>query len=151
MVKQARELGFDKLIIFSDTMDIGVVGGIAGIEALEGIIVTPQQGEMFTSVGESWAEKYTARYGSLQYWASYRYDELALIKLAVEKANSFDPEKVIEVIGDVSYDGVSGPTSFASNKFTSGLPRYLKVQIPAVIIRNGEMVDIYQGFSGLWD
>ncbi|MFO7996993.1 MAG: ABC transporter substrate-binding protein, partial [Dehalococcoidia bacterium] len=151
MVKQARELGHNKSIVYTDTMDYDVVVDITGEDALEGIIVTPQQAEMFTEAGQAWAEKYIEKYGSLQYWASYRYDELSLFKLAIEEADSFDPDDILAVIGNVSYEGISGETRFATNVYSPDLPRYMKMQIPAVMIQDGEMVDIYQGYSFIWD
>lgn len=151
IIKQARELGYEGLFMHPDTLDIPTVAEIASIDAIEGNLAASQLVEMPTAVGRSWAERYVQRYGSLQYWSSLEYDNLLLLEAAIEKAGTLDTDKVMEALGTVTVEGASGPASFSANPFTEGLARALKVKMYVIQIQNGEQVDVYSGFGGIWD
>jgi len=148
--KQARELGFKGIFIHPDTLSVPVVSDIAGIGAIEGDIGATQLIEMPADIGKSWADQFTQKYGSFEYWPSFKYDTLLLLKAAIEKANTFDTEKVMDELGKVTVNGLSGPVSFGVNKFTGGIPRSIKLKMYVVQVQNGELVEVYSGFSPLW-
>lgn len=149
--KQARELGFDGIFIHPDTLSVPVVSDIAGMAAIEGDIGATQLVEMPTDLGKSWADRFTQKYGGFEYWPSFKYDTLLLLKAAIEQANTFDTEKVIDELGKVTVDGLSGPVSFGVNKFTGGIPRSIKLKMYVCQVQNGELVQVYSGYSPLWE
>lgn len=151
IIKQARELGFEKLVMFTDTIDVPTVADVCGVEALEGTIATPELAHLSTDVGEIFEAEFANRYGSFTYWGTWIYDTLLLLQAAIEEVDSLDMEKVMEAMDDVEVVGATGPVSFGTNMYTNGMPRYLKMETPGVVIRNGEKVDIFSGYSGLWD
>lgn len=153
LVKQARELGFEGAFIFPDSFDFETTKEIAGVEACEDIIGIPEGVGMPTDAGKRWAEQYQARYGTLLWGLNTVYDGLRLLQKAIEKADTFDTEKVAAALGEVELEeGCSGyGVGFHTCRFSPDLPRYLKAGVPAIVIRDGQKVDIYAGFSTLWD
>ena len=153
IIKQARELGFEGLFMHPDTIDTPTIAEIAGMDALEGNLAAPQLVEMPTEVGKRWGELYIEKYGSLVYWTAFTgYDPFMLLMLAIEKADTFDTEQVIEALGTVSFDGASGRVSFEANRYSGGLPRVIKVPLSVIQIQNGIEVDVYSGYSSIiWE
>jgi branched-chain amino acid transport system substrate-binding protein len=143
IIKQARELGYKGLFVHPDTLDTKTLAEITGMKALEGNIGGPQMVEMKTDLGKKWATRFTERYGTAAWWPSLKYDTVLLLKAAIEKANSFDTEKVLKALGEVSVQGCSGKTSFKKTKFTGGLPRTLNIPMHFIQIQNGKEVDIW--------
>jgi len=151
IIKQADELGFDKQIILQDTMDMPTLKGITSVESMEGVIVGNTLETMPTDTGKRWAAKYKELTGGMVYWAGTNYEALKLLKLAIEKVDSFDADLVAQALGEVECEGLVGRVSFGKNRFTPDLPRYLKMEIGTSIIRNGELVDVAHEFSPIWD
>ena len=147
--KQARELGFEGIFGHPDVLDLETMKSIAGLEALQGNIgLAP---DAYTDVGRYWDERFVDDFGSSQTWTRYMYDGRWLLKLAIEKADSFDPELVKEALGEVKFDGVAGLTYFGSNKFTGGRNCSLKAKMFVVQIEGEEMVQKFSDYAPLWD
>jgi len=141
IIKQARELGYDGIFMFSDTMDVAYLTEMCGIEAIEGSIASPQFVDFPTDTGKRWAERFTARYGSLQGWCAWEYDYFMLLRKAIEKADTFDTEKVNEAMDEVTFDGVFGPTMYKSQD-----ERFLVFKDGVVEIIDGEATDVYLAY-----
>ncbi len=150
VIKQARELGFKGITIHSDTIDTATIAGIAGIEALEGSLGANQYVNMPTDLGKRWAKQYLAKdKGGLQSWSAYSYDFLWLLKTAIEKANTFDTEKVNAVLETVEFDGALGHVRFGGKQFY-GANRLMIMPVNVVEVVNGKVVDAYNGIAQRW-
>lgn len=151
VIKQSRELGYTGAYMHPDTLDVVTVSEICGIENLEGNIAASQWVEMPTEVGKKWAERYVEAYGSLQGWAAGYYDNIMLLKLAIEKAQSIDTDKVIEALGEVEYEGTMGTAQFIGKNIPSiGNNSALTIKMSVIQIQGGKEVDIYSGFGTFW-
>ena len=151
IIKQARELGYEKQIVFINGLNLDAVMGVCGEEAIEGLISTPDVIEYPTDLGKAFQAEFIERFGGFIIFGGNLLSGQLLLEAAIKKADSFDTDLVKEALGEVEVEGPLGMISFGTNKFSPDLPRYLKMPIPATIVRNGERVDIYYGYSGLWD
>jgi branched-chain amino acid transport system substrate-binding protein len=149
IIKQARELGFEGLVIHPDaTMAPDIIGKISGLEALEGDIGASQLVNMPTEAGRSYRKRFTDKYGTFIFWTSYAaYEPIRLLCKAIETADSFDTKKVADALGKVTFAGMTGSTSFRASKFSKGLPRALKIKMYVTQIKDGKEVDVYSGYS----
>ncbi len=130
MVKQLRENGYQGIFIFSDTIDKDAMEKAGVVDALVGGYTAPYWSSFDSEKGKSWMDRYRQRYGSLQMWTGQQYDNLWLLKAAIEKAGTFeDTAKVAEALGEVSLDGIGGKVSYGG-KTTYGLPRAFVSDIP---------------------
>jgi len=151
IIKQARELGFTGIFMHPDTLDVQTVSEICGIENLEGCIAASQWVEMPTAVGKDWAERYVEAYGSLQGWTAGLYDNIMLLKLAIEKAGTIGTEEVVKALGEVSYEGCMGEAKFIGEDIPSiGTNSVMTVKINVVQIQDGKEVDVYSGYGSFW-
>ncbi len=75
----------------------------------------------------------------------YLYDGMWLLKLAIEKANTFDTEKVAKALETVEFDGIFGPTSFGGKK-TFGINRMINIKIPVAEVVKGAPKDVYSAY-----
>jgi len=149
IIKQARELGFKGLFVRSDGFTPEVVAETCGLDALEGHLGGPQFVEMPNDIGKRWAQRYVERYGSLQSWTVYHYDGMFLLKAAIEKANSFDTEKVVPILETVSIEGALGEVSY-KGKEVYGLNRLFVLPVPVVEMVNGKQVQVYSAIASRW-
>lgn len=115
IIGQARELGYEGIFMHSDVCEAEeVLAPMVGWDALEGSIVAQKFLEFPTELGKSWAERFSARYGYLESWPALDYDFFMLMKLAIEKADTFDTEKVNAVLDEVRFDGIFGEVYYKS-------------------------------------
>jgi branched-chain amino acid transport system substrate-binding protein len=151
VIKQARELGYKGMFMHPDTLDVPTVSEICGIQNLEGDIAASQYVTMPTPVGKKWADRYVKMYGSLQSWAAGYYDNIMLMKLAMEKAQSIEPEKILKALGEVSYEGTMGKSQFIGKNIPSvGSDSVLTIRMNVVQIQGGKEVDVFGGFGTFW-
>jgi len=142
MVKQLRENGYQGIFIFSDTFDKDAFQNAGVIDAVAGGYSAPFWSSFNNEKGKSWMDRYRERYGSLQMWTGQQYDNLWLLKAAIEKAGSIEPEKVAAALGEVSIDGIGGKISYGG-KDAYGLPRAFITDIPVgEIVKNGDALDL---------
>jgi len=150
MMKQLGENGYEGIFIFSDTFDKdAVVEAGAGDMAIGGYSA-PYWSSFESERGQHWMKRYEERYGSLQMWTSQAYDNLWLLKAAIEKAGTFeDTEKVAEALGEVEIEGLGGTLSYGGEEMF-GLPRAYVTPLPVAEIKQGsdglmpEQVLVYQ-------
>lgn len=139
IIGQARELGYKGIFMHSDTCEAEeILSPMVGWEALEGCINSPKLLDFPTEIGKSWKERFVARYGYLEAWPAWEYDFFWLMKLAIEKADSFDTEKVNAVMAEVSFDGIFGNTYYKSQE-----ERFLVTKMGVCEIINGEWQQVY--------
>lgn len=140
IVKQAHELGIKaQLYSFGGFMGADAVK-LAG-DAAEGLIHTdyfsPVKGD---PVIDKFVNAYQARYGVVpdSYYSAAVYDAIYIVKAAIEKAGSTDPDKVDQALAQTKdFPGVMGKTTFDSNGQAQ-----LKVSIAQ--IKGGKQTVIYK-------
>lgn len=147
MIRQAGELGYEGRFIFSDTVNLDAIK-TAGVEdAVMGSIVTPAWVEFNTPVGQKWAERYRERQGQIQPWTAQSYDNLLLLKAAIEKANSFDTAEIAEALEEVSVEGMTGEISYGGED-RIGIKRLLRVPASVGLIEQGEDGPVVKQIDG---
>jgi branched-chain amino acid transport system substrate-binding protein len=96
---QMKELGFDVPTIGGDGVDSGDFFTIAGAAAQGMMITTHYSPEDPRPVVQEFRKNYEAKYGKTpESTAALSYDAVMLYKMAVEKANSWDKNKIREAL-----------------------------------------------------
>lgn len=113
-VKQMKALGMD---------EVHFVGG-DGIctENWVRVAASAAEGEYCTQTGapfdqlpgsKEFAQNYQAKFHQPpEYFGPYTYDAVMVIGAAIRKANSLDPQKLIEALHTIDYTGVTGKIEF---------------------------------------
>lgn len=121
MVKEARQLGYTGRFIFPDTVVASVINETAGKGAAEGSAAGPVY--VFDSEkGKEWVDYVTKESGPLQSWAALSYENLYLLKAALEKAGTTDPMKVADTLKSLSVPSqlIGGNAEYAEVPGTDG-------------------------------
>lgn len=116
VVKQSRQLGYKGSFIFPSTINLNEVLKTAGAKAVAGGVTAPAWDTTFSTVGKAWTAKMQADVGTVQPWTAQNYDNLFLLRAAMNKANSIDPKEVAKTLREVSFDGVLGGVGYAQNR-----------------------------------
>jgi branched-chain amino acid transport system substrate-binding protein len=96
---QMKELGFDVPTVGGDGVDSGDFFTIAGAAAQGMMITTHYSPEDPRPVVQEFRKNYEAKYGKTpESTAALSYDAVMLYKMAVEKANSWDKNKIREAL-----------------------------------------------------
>ncbi len=96
---QMKELGFDVPTVGGDGVDSGDFFTIAGPAAAGMMITTHYSPEDPRPVVQEFRKNYEAKYGNTpESTAALSYDAVFLYKMAVEKANSWDKNKIREAL-----------------------------------------------------
>jgi branched-chain amino acid transport system substrate-binding protein len=96
---QMKELGFDVPTVGGDGVDSGDFFTIAGAAAAGMMITTHYSPEDPRPVVQAFRKNYEAKYGKTpESTAALSYDAVYLYKMAVEKANTWDKNKIREAL-----------------------------------------------------
>jgi len=134
IAQQARAQGMEQPLLGTDgsfSPDLLELGG----EDVEGMYVYG----VFSSDSDDpkakeFVERFKDEYGKEPAsWAALAYDAVYTVKAAIEKSGDSSREGITEGLKDLSYEGVTGPTSFDENGDRQG--RVLFIQV-----KNGEFV-----------
>ncbi len=112
LLRQARELGFDKPVYGADVWGSPELTETAG-EAVGGVkIIVPAkyEGPKYTTFARSFKERYGDEPDT---YAALSYDMMNTISAALAKAR--DGEAIRTVLSQIRYDGVTGITTFDQN------------------------------------
>lgn len=147
MMLQLRENGYEGIFIYSDTADVDAIKNSGAGDAAVGSYSAPYWSSFESERGQNWVKRYTERYGSVQMWTAQAYDNLWLLKAAMEKAGTFtDTEKVAAALGEVEIEGLGGPIHYGGADIF-GLPRAYVSDIPvAEISKDGDDLVLEQVF-----
>lgn len=138
ITKQAKDAGLTAPTIGGDMLLTAEFVKIAGAKAAEGCLCTmlglpiaQQPG------GEAFIAAYTQKFGKgPEAYDSYAYDSAKLIMAAVLKAKSTDRATVAAAVRGISYEGVTGTTSFDANGDTTNKA------ISSYVVKGGEWVQV---------
>lgn len=126
IVKQAHELGFDGPFLFPDVLNFEASSKAVPAGALVGSLSAPCSTGAATAEGKEWAAAYrSAMNEPPQWWAAQDHDNVLLLAEAIRKAQSVEPDKVAEALGEVSIEGATagGGTVSYSGEDRFGVPR----------------------------
>jgi branched-chain amino acid transport system substrate-binding protein len=147
IIKQARELGYKGTFAMADAPNISEYADIAGWDAVEGFLGAPEYSALTTERGKAWQKAYKAKTnGDTATSPTYDYDSILLLAAAIEKAGSVDPEVVRDVLPTVTVVGAKGEVKFGGEDVL-GIPRLMEMPINVVQVKDGKVVDVYNGWS----
>jgi branched-chain amino acid transport system substrate-binding protein len=146
IIKQARELGYKGTFAMADAPNIAEYADIAGWDAVEGFLGSPEYSELTTEKGKAWQAAYKAKTdGDTATSPTFDYDSILLLAAAMTKAGSVDPEVVKDVLPTVQVEGAKGPVKFGGADVL-GIPHLMEMPINVVEVQNGKVVDVYNGW-----
>lgn len=117
IAKQARQLGITATLMGGDGWDSPELPKIAG-EAIEGGYFTNHYSpEDPRKEVQEWVKKYQEKFGKIpDALATLAYDATILLLTAIQKANSFESEKIREALNEIKeFNTVSGKIIFDEN------------------------------------
>jgi branched-chain amino acid transport system substrate-binding protein len=144
--KQARELGYRGLYIFSYTQSMPTFLKVSS-ECADGalffqIFAAPPT-PLAERVAKRYEEKYREKFDPLV-WRSY--DTLWVLKRAIETAGTTDPTKLKDVVRAVQMEGLFGRTRIGGKSYY-GIDAQVLYPIPVSTwsARDGKMLELYRG------
>jgi len=151
IIKQARELGWDKPFMETDSIDVGTYVEVIGWEGMENIYTTPDAVEFTTELGRRWAEEFESpeRYGSPYNSQAIHADTMWMLFKSIEEAGTFDVDEVIKVMETGVWDMAYGPTWYRP-RVSGEANRMVCTAVPMTVIRGGERVDVLCKVSPRW-
>ena len=135
LAQQARQLGYKGLFVFDDTVDLPTVLKAAGKAGVAGSVTSPLLQDFTTPPGKYWQTHVGKVRGGdpTQGWSALPFDNLLLLKVAIEKAGTLDPQKVATALGQVSTTGALGKLSYGGAA-VYGLNRTFIIDYPVAEI-----------------
>ncbi|GAA1790254.1 ABC transporter substrate-binding protein [Actinomadura chokoriensis] len=136
IVKTARQRGYKGDFIFPDTVYRPAVVEAAGKEGVEGSVSSPFFGAFTSEEGKYWTDNISKHKGGdpSQGWSALAYDNLFLLKAAIEKAGTLDTKKVSQAMQEVSFDGAVGEVRYGG-KDKYGLNQVIEMDFPVAEIQ----------------
>jgi len=135
LAQQARQLGYKGKFVFDDTIDLPTVLKATGKSGIAGSVTSPLLENFTTAPGRYW----TSHVGKIsggdptQGWSVLPFDNLLLLKVALEKAGTLDTERVASMLGKVSTTGALGHLTYGGGK-VYGLNRTFVIDYPVAMI-----------------
>lgn len=129
IVRQARQLGYKGTFVFPDTVDMTTLLESASAKDVAGSVTSPAWENLKTAPGRHFAAEAKKRVGEVQGWTAQAYDNLFLLKAAIEKAGTVDTEKVADTLSQVSIEGALGDVRYGGEK-EYGIPRVFEIPYP---------------------
>jgi branched-chain amino acid transport system substrate-binding protein len=146
IIKQARELGYKGTFAMADAPNIAEYADIAGWDAVEGFLGSPEYSKLTTEKGIAWQKAYKAKTkGDTATSPTFDYDSILLLAAAMQKAGTADPEIVRDALTTVEVEGAKGPVKFGGADVL-GIPHLMEMPINVVEVKNGEVVDVFNGW-----
>lgn len=147
----AGEQGFEGTWVFPDALHFDTVLGVVPDDQLVGSLSAPCPNPR-TEAAQEWHDYMLEAVGAVPAWAGQSHDSVRLLALAIEEAQSVDPEVVADALGEVVYeDGVTaggGPISYG-HEDQFGIPRAFNPPYPVCQVQEGsdglEMVEVNAG------
>lgn len=123
IVRQGVESGYQGKFMFSSTLDTNAFVQLGAESLIVGGLVSPAWTTWGTDRGMSWIERMDqAVPGNRQMWTGRSYDNLMLLKAAIEEAGTIDTVEVREALERVSASGVSGEVRYRDHKMLAPFP-----------------------------
>jgi branched-chain amino acid transport system substrate-binding protein len=113
MARQMKELGIDVPLLGGETMNTAKFLQLAGPAAEGHIASTPGAALDSRPGGRAFAQRYRDRYKQdIGLYAPYFYDAVMVIAVAMERANTTAPAKLLPALRNVRHAGVTADIAF---------------------------------------
>lgn len=123
IVRQGVESGYKGKFMFSSTLDTGSFVKLGAESLIVGGLVSPAWISWNTDSGATWIERMDkAVPGNRQMWTGRSYDNLMLLKAAIEEAGTIDTVAVRDALERVSASGVAGEVRYRDHKMLAPFP-----------------------------
>lgn len=152
VVKEARQMGYEGLLMAAPYPNAALFGSSAGEENAEGFIGigtplaekgTPEQRDFYQTFVDEYGEE---SWGAGAMWG---YDWAYWMVQAFEQADSFAPELVVAALEGSEFDGVQGTLWFGGAEEWGVAHQRIASPICVVIFQNGEWEpDAYYDVTG---
>jgi branched-chain amino acid transport system substrate-binding protein len=120
MAKQMKQLGLNAQLLGGDGVQTAEFLKLAGADAQGVVASSPGLPLLAMPGGQSFKDKFTARYGEIQNYAPYAYDAMQVLVAAMRRADSADPHKYLPEISKTDYQGVTGHVRFDAKGDVAG-------------------------------
>jgi branched-chain amino acid transport system substrate-binding protein len=144
IAKQARELGYKGVILLAWGPDPVQVVKVAG-QLAEGAYLSATPIRLTTPIAQDLYKRYTEKYSAAEWKGQIQHYHtlLPILSAAIEKCQSFDPQKIADTMETMKWDSALGPQSFVGKKYF-GIRRQLSVPITLQKIEKGEAMIVRQ-------
>jgi len=149
MIVQARELEWEGMFTEFTGGEFEDRAIAAGWGALEGMLGTGYPGVPVTAFGEAFSVRCATVMDDPPVWLGYFYDQMFLLKLAIERADSLDPALVMQALEEVTFSGVLGEDLHFAGEEVVGANRLLAHLYVITQIVDGEKVTVHTA-TPLW-
>ena len=150
MIMQARELGWEGTFASftgGEFEDNAIAAG--GWDKLNGMIATGYPATPVTPFGEEFYIRSETKMEAPPVWLGYFYDQMWLLKAAIEKAGSIEPEKVLPALEQVTYSGVMGDNVKFAGTDVVGVNQLFAHLLVVTQIQDGKPVTVKTAYP-LW-
>jgi len=144
--KQARQLGFEGIFTFSDTLSLDTLLQTASAADLEGSLAAPalEFQANLTEQGKAWTASMKKKTGQVDGWTAVAYDNLLLLASAINDAQSLDPAKVADALPKQKVQGILGEVSYGgADRY--GIDRALNLPYGVSEVKDGKSVLVTPG------
>lgn len=142
IVKQARELGYDGLLMHTTGPNLEVMKDIAGAEAMEGFIGGFEYGEPFIDAVQIFKNDYLVQYKppfvpqAILHYASWQ----ALLQ-GIELAGSFESEALANALRSGTFNTVLGNLHFGGEEWY-GIDNQLLYPVSLATVHDGKIMHL---------
>lgn len=112
LVKQMRQLGMKAQFLGADGAETPKFIELAGPDAEGSIASMPGLPLESMPGGQTFKQKFEAKYGQIQNYAPYAYDAARVMVEAMKRANSAEPAKYLVELPKTDFPGVTGHIRF---------------------------------------
>ena len=150
MIAQARELGWEgRFVEFTGGEFEDNATAAGGWDVLEGLIGTGYPAVPVTAFGEEFYKRCEVVMEDPPVWLGYFYDQMWLLKAAIEKAGSIETADVLPALEEVTFSGVLGENLHFAGKEVVGINRLLAHLLVVSQVVDGSPVPVYTNYP-LW-
>jgi branched-chain amino acid transport system substrate-binding protein len=142
VVKQARELGYKGKIGYPTSMpgNLKKWQEIAGLEASMGFVAIMVSPEESSPLGEEMDKYYAQTCPTLKSTDNAYTVGPHVLLMAIEKAQSFDPDKILKVLRTTEFHSFMKTPVKASGEKTYGIKNHMTVDVPySTVVGPGEV------------
>jgi branched-chain amino acid transport system substrate-binding protein len=138
MARQMKELGLNAPLLGGETMNTAKFIQLAGGAAEGHIASTPGAALESRPQGKAFAQRYRERYKQdIGLYAPYFYDAVGVVVAAMEKAGSTAPAKLLPVLRNIRYSGITAEIAFDNaGDLQQGLMSIFKVSNGKWVLQN---------------
>lgn len=123
LAQQSRENGYEGHFIFSTSLDSNAFKQLGATDTIVGSLNAPAWSTFPTEIGQRWMAEVERRLpGNMQMWTGRSYDNLMVLKAAIEAAGSLDTDAIREQLTKVVAQGLAGEVRYQGQSLYAPIP-----------------------------